>query len=782
MQLLNKAKDFVSDVVVFWKKPPTGNYINYRSIFGYSFGGIGVYAIIYLYTTVNVTGTNVIMSNATGISPEQLLVMYYFTFFISIFMTGIRAKIVDSVRNRKGKYRPYVLSMGIPTAVIAVMVVWVPYDKIESFVLKWIIVFVLNLALQFTYGFLYDAYENLIFVMSPNTQERSNVVSIKSIVYSFAPTVLNPLIPLLQKLLDADDMYDIAIYRAYYPITAVIGGVLTVLVYAWTQENIVQAKTHVVQIRFMDALRAVAKNKYFWIISLAGWLGFLESTQSYVLGWLYNYAEMCTPGQYSIITIVIGNASLWGMMAAPFAIKKWGKKKVLIATNFFNVLFIACMYPSIKVFGSIFLVALFIYLNSVVGSFAHILTPSINADIRDYQHYISGERIDGMFAAVGLIGSFVTLITSTVTPLIFKAYGISENNGYENAYDILKYDSEALFSLIYLLILLSVVGAALNVIPYFFYDLSELKQKAIIRILKVRALFEDYGNSALNDGELVEAIDLVRNARATAQKDFARLDKAIIKNAKADGKEAQRTAKKEFRAKKEFNEEIEISRAVLLELDKFSTRPVQIQLQKAREIYAAGLQGVYSYPDDCVKQAKALPKTNPEEKLIRSNAISLAKDMKLGKKYALKHFANGLPEYDNSVLVELFNKSDEIENELELLYKEFYLARDEKDNARQKEIKAKIESLKIEKSKTEKEIKNETKKSSDYHRAAKAYLDAKKLIAQKENYMHLGDIEELYDEAKARHEEKCRLEEEEKARLEAQRKAEKEALKNSRKK
>ena len=782
MQIINKAKDFLSDAAIYWKKPPVGNYINYRSIFGYSFGGIGVYALIYLYSTITVTGTNVILSNATGIPPEQLLMMYYVTFFVSIFLTGIRAKMVDSARNRKGKYRPYVLTMGIPTALLAVLIVWTPYEKISSYALKWIIVFVLNLALQFTYGFLYDAYENLIFVMSPNTQERANVVSVKSVVYSFAPTILNPLIPLLQKLLNTDDMYDIAIYRAYYPVTAIIGAVLTVLVYAWTEEKIVQAKTHVVQIRFMDALRAVAKNKYFWIISLAGWLGFLESTQGYVLGWLYNYAQMCTPGQYSLITVILGNASLWGMIAAPFAIKKWGKKNVLIATNILNIAFIAMMYPAIKWWGSMLLVAVCIYMNSLAGSFAHILTPSINADIRDYQHYISGERIDGMFAAVGLIGSFVTLITSTVTPLIFKAYGISDDNGYENAYDILKYDQDALFSLIYLLIVLSVVGAALNVVPYFFYDLTELKQKAMVRILKIRALFEDYGNNALNDGELVEAIDLVRKARELAASQPKSIDKALISNAKSQGKDAIKAAKKELQARKDFNEELEISRMVVEELDKFATKQMQIKLARAKETYALGLQGIFSVSSTVLKDAKALPKSTAEEKLIRDDAIETAKNMKLGKKCALRSFPNGIPEYDSSIFSVLFDKANALELELSNLYKEKYIAKDTKNKEKLSQTEAKIKELKAEKALNEKAIKEENKKSSLYNRAAKPYLDAKKLISQAENYKHLADIEELYDEAKARYEEKCRIEAEEAARLDAERRAEKEAMKAARKK
>ena len=53
----------------------------------------------------------------------------------------------------------------------------------------------------------------------------------------------------------------------------------------------------------------------------------------------------------------------------------------------------------------------------------------------------------------------------------------------------------------------------MNVVPYFFYDLTETKQRGMVNVLKVRALFEDYGNNALSDSGLVETIDLVNEAR-----------------------------------------------------------------------------------------------------------------------------------------------------------------------------------------------------------------------------------------------------------------------------
>ena len=81
--------------------------------------------------------------------------------------------------------------------------------------------------------------------------------------------------PLVAKFVTNDNLYDIRVYRYSYPVFALIGIALTIIVYANTEEKIVQAKTHTIQISFMHSLREVAKNKYFWIISLAGWIGFL---------------------------------------------------------------------------------------------------------------------------------------------------------------------------------------------------------------------------------------------------------------------------------------------------------------------------------------------------------------------------------------------------------------------------------------------------------------------------------------------------------------------------
>lgn len=734
MEFLDKAKNLLSDAKVYWRTPLKGRYMPFKEIAAYIFGGIGVYCIIYMSYTMIISGTNVVMTNLTGIPPKYLLIIYYICTIAGIPFTALRAHMIDNMRLKAGKYRPWILGMGIPSVVIMLAMLFTPYQSMSK-AAAYIITTVYSLALNFVYNFFYEAYENLVFLLSPNTQERADVSSVKSITYSLAPTVLNPLLPLMSKLLNTGDMYDVRIYKVMFPIISVIGIALSIVVFANTKEKIIQAKTHVIQIGFFEAIKAVAKNKYFWIISLAGWIGFLENSQSYILGWLYNYGKLCTDGQYSLITIIYGNASLWGMLAAPFAIRRWGKKAVLVVTNLFNILFIALMFPSVGI-RSIWLVLVCLWMNALMGSFAHILTPAINADIRDYQQYMTGERIDGMFSAISLITSFITMATSTFIPLIFDRFGINEHNGYANAYDILKYQPDTLYSLIHLLILLSVIGATLNVLPYFFYDLSETKQRAMVNILKIRAMFEDFGNDALKDRELIEGVDVLRAAMADSGKEPVAVDSSL--------------KRKERRAAREANENITIAKMVLAEYDKFSSEEFTFKLAHARKTVAAGVEGILEADKSMVAEAKAMPAGNETEKAIRKYCIEFAKQSLRSKKTVVKHYNGTMPEFNADIFETLFEEENKNDEAKQAAYAKLDAAKASKDSAQIAAMKNEIKALTNEGYVIKGKIKQATRDNTKYNHAIKPYADAQKLIKQSENYGRFVEIEELYEAATER--------------------------------
>lgn len=790
MKLGNKVKDGFSYVKTYWKTPPLGNYMPIKEIAALAGGGMGIRFITQCVSSVLLSATNVFVGNTIGIEPMNLYYIYLIAVVISFPLTMLRAYIVDNTRNKKGKYRPYLISMGIPTVLLSIGYFWMPYEKMESQITKCVVVLLFNIGFQFFYNFLYEAYYNYVVVLSPNTQERANVSSIKAVVESFGPSVTGIIIPLFAKnFIGTGNLNDIRIYRYIWVPILILGLFLSIIVYANTHERIIQAKTHVVQIKFMDALREVAKNKYFWITSLAGWLGFLEGACFNILNWLYSYQHACTAGQYALITTVYGNASLWGMLLAPLSIKKIGKGKTLLLINTLNIVFIGAIYPIVKYADMsimIWLVLICLWMNALVGAFGHILSPSINGDIRDYQQYVSGERIDGMFAAVGLIGSVVTMATSSVLPAIYEKVGFNEEKLQEllpliiaqegplddptNVYNVL-YHKETFIAIFGVLIAASVVGAAMNVIPYFFYDLTEVKQQGIIKVLKIRALFEDYGNGILKDSDLVETIDIIKQAKALecAQPKDIKAYKLAIKQAK--DKASKKVAKKEYNDAKQYNVDIEISKMVLEEMARFDTTFGKIQLDQARKTASLGYDAIYNFDSSELANAKALPTGTPEEKEFRKNAVSVAKDFVDAQKVAKKKFNNNIIEFDSSIFDKLFNREDDISAKIEEAYARLYKANDEKDNDAIAHIKAEIKELKKERSIIEKEIKNATTENSLYARAARPVIKAQKLLIQAENYTKLEEIESLYEEAKARHEqtmEDARIEAE---RVEAEKKA-----------
>ena len=790
MKLGNKVKDGFSYVKTYWKTPPLGNYMPIKEIAALAGGGMGIRFITQCVSSVLLSATNVFVGNTIGIEPMNLYYIYLIAVVISFPLTMLRAYIVDNTRNKKGKYRPYLISMGIPTVLLSIGYFWMPYEKMESQITKCVVVLLFNIGFQFFYNFLYEAYYNYVVVLSPNTQERANVSSIKAVVESFGPSVTGIIIPLFAKnFIGTGNLNDIRIYRYIWVPILILGLFLSIIVYANTHERIIQAKTHVVQIKFMDALREVAKNKYFWITSLAGWLGFLEGACFNILNWLYSYQHACTAGQYALITTVYGNASLWGMLLAPLSIKKIGKGKTLLLINTLNIVFIGAIYPIVKYADMsimIWLVLICLWMNALVGAFGHILSPSINGDIRDYQQYVSGERIDGMFAAVGLIGSVVTMATSSVLPAIYEKVGFNEEKLQEllpliiaqegplddttNVYNVL-YHKETFIAIFGVLIAASVVGAAMNVIPYFFYDLTEVKQQGIIKVLKIRALFEDYGNGILKDSDLVETIDIIKQAKALecAQPKDIKAYKLAIKQAKDEA--SKKVAKKEYNDAKQYNVDIEISKMVLEEMARFDTTFGKIQLDQARKTASLGYDAIYNFDSSELANAKALPTGTPEEKEFRKNAVSVAKDFVDAQKVAKKKFNNNIIEFDSSIFDKLFNREDDISAKIEEAYARLYKANDEKDKDAVTHIKAEIKELKKERSIIEKEIKNATTENSLYARAARPVIKAQKLLIQAENYAKLGEIESLYEEAKVRHEqtiEDARIEAE---RVEAEKKA-----------
>lgn len=792
--LKEKVSTTWNNVVLHWKTPALGKYVSYKEIIAYGVGGMGVQFVMFFCSLIALSATSFLVGNTIGIKPMHLQYMAVASTIIGFGITIGRSYIIDSARFKSGKFRPWLAITGIPTVIIAVVFVWLPYETM-SYMQKVIAVFLCYNLLQCFYPFFQQAYTDLANVISPNSHERTDIVSVSSIIYSMAPSLTGLFVPMLSTL--TGGLNSITTYRIIHPLVAVVGLLLSYVAYAGTRERIIVAESHVTQFKFSDAFRAVAKNKYFWITSLAGWLGFLEGAVGVIIGWTFIYAYPNRMGLYGVATTLIGNAALWAMLICPIAIRVLGKRNLLIWCNITNVVLIGLLYP---LYNNIPALIILYYLNGFVNSFSIVYTPGINADMRDYQQYFTGERIDGMFGAVGIIGSFIGMFTGMVLPIIYQMLGLEDN------YDVLEVASfrEDMFDV---LIIAAVIGAALNFVPYIFYDLTETKQRGIVKVLKIRAMFEDYGNGILRDESIVEAIDIIDEAnllykdrtlmttkddikkaerlpaRTPEEKEFKKNEikrlkaaykefntqnrgikkdrinqaKAMPKSTdaeKAARKAAIKAAKKENRELNKLNADISVCDFIIDEMNKYDTLRIKKQVERSIALDRAGYAGIFYYNKEDMAEAKALPKSTHEEREIRSDAITHARALKNARKAMVKFY--GSPE-------NIVEPSDDAFKAAEALPDDTFAHQ-------------------LEKKRTVKKLVNE---KSKYIRSVKPLLDARRQLTEKENYAHLDDIRARYADAKAntdaeyeaRRVEIERLEEERKADLE-RRKQERLAKKN----
>lgn len=746
MNIIDKGKELCKDAVTYWKTPPKGRYMTYKEIFSLSLGGFGAKFVIWCAGQLTIAVGNAFVCNTIGIGYWPVYVIWILSTISSFPLTAIRARMIDNARSMKGKYRPYILSMGLPTTIIVIAYVLFPYENMPNLV-NYAFLLLCNIGIQFFYNFYNDAYTSIINVLSPNTIERADVISIRDVIANLAPSICGVFMPLAAKLITGENtIYDIRIYRWMLPILTIVGFGLSMFIYVNTEEKIVQAKSHIVQMGFIDALRAVVGNKYFWIISLAGWIGFLESAAGSLIGWMYNYQKVCSPGQYSIIVAITGNASLWSMLLAPYCTRRFGKRKVLIFTNVLNIVFFTCMIPVVHNTGAkgiIWMLVACVFANNLITTLSNLLIVGINADVRDYQQYITGERIDGMFAAVGLIGTVISLATSSVMPMLYDMSGLNAevavSLGYseKNIYDVL-YNQHYFAQIATVLVVASIIGAIMNVIPYFFYDLTETRQKGIVAVLKIRAMFEDYGNGILKIEKMEETVEIIKEAREYCTRSTLPATKKEIL--------AIHHGEKDFNLKKAIkeaaaeNEKIEIAKFVMQELNRFNVSEGQYDISVARSIINAGINGFLNVKLESRSEIKNMSHKTPEERERRRSKLDLIGKMHSAEKTTQKHFPNGVQVFDNQRLEKLFKAEDTQEQLIHDTLQEIRRAKTEKDRAAVAALKPKLTSQRTALKEIHNQINQTAKEYTLYYRAVQPYIDAQKLLNQQENYTHLDDI------------------------------------------
>ena len=688
--LLSKAKNAIGTVKEYWTTPPKGNYIPYKEVASLSGAGFGVYWTILLASAIGLDASNFIVGASIGLKPMDLYVMLVVANLVGIPIGIFRSWYYDNHSLKGGKFLPFIRRTGIPIVLISTIFVWLPYENMQ-YITKAVVVWFMYMLLNIFLCFYNESYTYFQQIITPNAQERANVMSISQVIYSLAPTITGLFIPLIAGL--TWGLNNIWTYRIIYPVFTIIGVIIGTIFFRKVKERLILPKKKPEPVRMLDAIREVAKNKYYWIIQAAAWIVFLESGYGVVLGWSFVYGH---GGEYQaslgLANTIIGNAALWSMLLCPLAIKWMGKRNLLITANSINVVILLVLYFT---YQNLILICILWYINTFINTFWNIVQHNISADMRDYHQWKTGVRVDGLFGPLGMIGTVIGFFTGMVYPAIYEKMGLQDN------YDVL-YNDALRNNLFEVLILCSALGALLNLIPFCFYDLTENKHKAYVDVLKIRAMFENHALGVLEKEELSEAMEIIHQAKYLFGKEKVTVDKS---SDKATRKEA-----------KETNLAIERASIIMEDLNKFTTEAGNKRLSQAEEDYSRGPVYFYENIREELKAAKKLPKNTKEEKEIRSDAIKNARIKKESASLIRRYGLDNIAPPDETVKEEIINR----------------------------ETHTFTESMKV-----KKELKAYLKSASIYSRIAKLYTDADNLLTQAKYYTHYDELESMFATMKA---------------------------------
>lgn len=604
-----KIKQTVSSVKEHWSSPPEGRYIPYKEILAYSVGGIGVKFVIYTVWYISLSATSLLAGSALGLKNGDLVKLNMVATIIGLFLGPIRGLIIDNTRSSKGKFRPYLLYTGIPSAILLTIFAFLPFETMTYNQKLWSL-FISYMLLQLCYPFYDQAYTTLVQVMSPNSTERADVITVSTFIYSLAPTIMGFFVPLIAGF--TGGLEHINAYRVIMPALGIGGALIGLFSYFGTKERIIVSKDYTPKVPFFKGIGAGIANKYQWARSLTSWCILFQAGVGNVTTWYFYYGikdvlNLSTEKQGVLngtLMTILGAAATPAMLLSPLLIRKLGKRNMYIFYILGNVITLVGMYLFIE---QIWVLYAFIWIRGFFNTFPLIADSAMSADVLDYQQYKSSDRLEGLMGQfVGTIGVFVSMgITYfTQTIVMQNHFGLVDN------YDDL-YKASFREPLSKGMIVIAFVGFVLALIPFItMYTLTEEQHDSHIKVLKIRAALEDYATDSLSEGQLDEA----KKIYADSVNEYNECIEAL--NTASNRKE-----------RKKLQSKIKSLEIVIDEKDRFATEKMLKKTARAKELLTHTVEELYGISEptlDKYNEANAMSENTKEEAKIKAAKLKEA--------------------------------------------------------------------------------------------------------------------------------------------------------------
>ncbi|WP_343663203.1 MFS transporter [Chryseobacterium mucoviscidosis] len=391
----------------------------------------------------------------------------------------------DRIDTKWGKFRPFLLWVAVPFAIIGVLTFYTPDFAHNG---KLIYAYITYSLMMMVYSLINVPYASLLGVISSDGKERTTLASYR-MVFAFAGSLIA--LWMIEPLVKYFGDGTLTSSQGWF-YTIVVFGVMTTLLFwgcfAGTKERIKPIKKD--QSTLKEDLNDLWKNKPWWILLGAGVATLLFNTirDGGAIYYFKYYLEktdhetfsifgMGTGMSYLTIYLVLGQAAnIVGVVLATPLANKFGKKKTFFAAMLSAAVLSILFYFLTK--DNITMILLLQFFISICAGCIFPLLWSMYADTADYSEWKQGRRATGLvFSASSMSQKLGWAFGGAATGWLLAYFGFQANVVQtENAQTGIRL----------MLSILPAAGAIISMLFIFVYPLTEEKLSSITEELEQR--------------------------------------------------------------------------------------------------------------------------------------------------------------------------------------------------------------------------------------------------------------------------------------------------------
>lgn len=348
-------------------------------------------------------------SDVFGLKPQHAAFLLLITKLYDAISDPVMGMIADRTHTKWGKYRPYLLWIAIPFAVIGIMSFYTPD---AGYTFKHIYAYVTYILMMTVYTAINVPYGAMLGVVSESSKEKSVFSSYRMFFAYIGSFIAMAIFAVFEKSIvgtvrivdgvekvakgvgDAAPMQ----WTAVVSIVAVICAVLFLLCFLFTRENVKTVNEEKRPSSIKKDLKALASNKPWWLL-LGGGIGLLLFGSIRGGAAAYYFSNILGTDAILTCAIFLFIGEIAQMAGVPLAVPvsdKIGKKSTFLYVLLFIAL-LSCLIlflPQNKT-GFWMLLVIQILICIAIGIVSPLLW-SMFADVADYSELKNGSASTGL--------------------------------------------------------------------------------------------------------------------------------------------------------------------------------------------------------------------------------------------------------------------------------------------------------------------------------------------------------------------------------------------------